>query len=181
MLLKRKFVTAVTIVSLVLPSVTVLPAFAASDSAGGTTFFSGLVQFIAQKFGLDQAQVKTAVDEYHAQQKTQVQQKMKDREKTKLDQLVKDGKITSDQEEAIIAEQAALKQKYSPDKLKDQTPAERKTDFQNMQKEIEAWATSKGIDPTYVMPGLGHGGPMMRSKRGGAWRTASSVTPTPTQ
>lgn len=130
---------------------------------------------IAQKFGLNQNQVQSVFDEFHQNQKQNMQQKMQDKQKSRLDQLVKDGKITSVQEQAIIDELAALKNKYSTDNLKNLTIEERKTKFQGMQNELNSWAKSQGIDPTLIMPGFGIGG----FHRGGGWfKHGSKPTPT---
>ncbi len=148
-------------------------------------FFQELVQFISQKFGLDQTQVQTAVTEFQQQKRatitprpTLTPQQISDRDKTRLDQLVSSGKITSDQETAIINELAALRAKYNFRSSANLTPAQRKTQMTTMHDEIVAWAKSQGIDSSYVMGGFGAGGrgPGM----GGRGRWKGTITPTPT-
>jgi len=78
-------------------------------------------------------------------------------EKTRLDALVTAGKITSDQETAIINELAALKTKYSATSMSGLTPAQRKTQMTARRDEIVAWAKSQGIDSSYIMGGFGIG------------------------
>jgi len=103
-------------------------------------------------------------------------------EKTRLDKLVSSGKITADQETAIINELAALNTKYNLSSL---TGAQRKTQMQAMQAELKTWAASQSpsINLAYLMPfGGGFGGP--RGGMGGRgfhgqW-TKPTVTPTPT-
>lgn len=119
---------------------------------------SNLVQMIAQKFGLDQNQVQSLVDQFQQEQKQNRLQKMKDREKMKLDKLVQQGKITSTQEQSILDELVVLKNKYNLGNLKNLTPDQRKAQFQAMQNELKSWAQSQGIDPTLIMPGSGMGG-----------------------
>ncbi|HVZ11722.1 MAG TPA: hypothetical protein VG965_01710, partial [Patescibacteria group bacterium] len=171
-----------------------MPAYASTGSSSGPMgFFSGLIQFISQKFGLDQNQVKAAVQQYHDQNKgarptpnpTQVQamqQKMQDNEKKHLDTLVSQKKITSDQETAIINELAALRTKYPFDSSL--TQDQRKTNMQNMQNDWKTWAQGQGIDPTIIGPMMGGGRPGFGGKFGGFrgrgrgnW---NSTTPTPT-
>jgi phosphoribosylformylglycinamidine (FGAM) synthase-like enzyme len=135
---------------------------------------SGLVQMIAQKFNLDQTQVQTVVDQYRTQQKQTVQQSMEQRQKQRLDQLVTQGKITSAQEQAIITELAALKTKYNPANFKSLSAADRKTQMQNEQNELKAWAQANGVDPTLIMPGFGMG------FRGGWGGHKNRPSPTPT-
>lgn len=136
---------------------------------------SKLVQMIVQKFGLDQNQVQSLFDQFKQEQKQNREQKMKDREKLRLDKLVQEGKITSTQEQAILDELAVLKNKYNPGNLKNLTPDQRKTQFQNMQNELNSWAKSQGIDPTLIMPGFGMGG---YKKGGGMFRHGNWLKPT---
>ncbi|MDO8497679.1 MAG: hypothetical protein Q7S61_04000 [bacterium] len=91
---------------------------------------------------------------------------MQDNENARLDQLVKDGKITTAQKQAIVDELAALKKKYDPSNLKTMTQDERKKQFQAQQDEIKSWAQSQGIDISYLRSGFkrmgkGHPGKWM--------------------
>jgi len=141
--------------------------------------FSGLIQFISQKLGLDQNKVKAVVTEYQTQQKKTGQQTAQQREKTRLDKLVSDKKITADQENKIITELATLRTKYDPSKTKDLTPDERKKQFDAEQAEIKAWAKEQGIDEKYVMSGPGRGSPLGGMHKG--FGNKPSITPTPSQ
>ncbi|RJQ35775.1 hypothetical protein C4559_06390 [Candidatus Microgenomates bacterium] len=118
---------------------------------------SGLVKAISQKFGLNESQVQAVVNDYNNQQKQNVQQNMQKREQNKLDALVKQGKITAAQKQAILDEQAKLKKEYSSDSLKNLTPVQRKQQIQKMQEEIKLWAKSQGTNLSYIMP-FGMGG-----------------------
>lgn len=136
--------------------------------------WSGLAQMIAQKFGLDQTQVQSVVDQYHNQEKQTMMQNMQQREASRLDKLVSDGKITSAQKQAIIDELAALKNKYNPQNLASLTQEQRQAQFKAEQDEITSWAKAQGIDPTYLRP-TGY----MKGGRGhmNDW---PKTTPTPT-
>ncbi len=167
--------------------------------AQGTTnttrpnFFQGIIDFISQKFGLDKTQVQSAVNDYRAQRKATMTPRpqlsaedIANREKTRLDKLVTDGKITSAQEQAIITELAAIRSKYSLDSMKNLTSDQRRQKMQQMHDEIVTWAKSQGIDSSYVMPGFGMMGGMRKGMRPGFrgnWEKTPSVTPTvtPTQ
>lgn len=84
---------------------------------------SDLTQMIAKKFNLDQKQVQTTVDQFHWQKKAD-----------RMDNLVKQGKITESQKKAILEKQ----------------------------KELESWAKSQNIDLSLIMP-FGRGGMMRRN------------------
>ena len=178
---KKNIITgAAAVVITMTPLVAAAPAYAANGSTQGNNFFSGLIQFIAQKFGLDSTKVQSAVTEYQVQHKTQIQQNMQNREKTRLDALVQQGKITSFQEQAILAELAKLRSEFDPANFRNMTPEERQQQFQKQRDEFTTWAKSQGIDPTLLRP-FG----MMGLHRGwgrGEWRMGTqATTPTPTQ
>ncbi len=132
------------------------PAYASNGFFGGGNFFTGLVEFISQQFGLDKAKVQSVLQDYQKQRMatitprpTMTPQQQEDTEKKRLDVLVSQGKITSAQETAIITELAALRAKYPFDQ--NTTPDKRKTQMQDMQKELQAWAQSQNIPLGYVM------------------------------
>jgi hypothetical protein len=165
---KQKILISLATVALIGSTLFVVPsAYAQAPGAGiHSNFFQEFVQFISQKFGLDKTQVQTAVKDFRTQRKvnltprpTLTVQQIVDKDKTRLDQLVKDGKITSDQETAIITELATLRSKYNLGSKSALTPDERKTQMTNMRNEIVSWAKSQGIDSSYVMGGgIGFGG-----------------------
>jgi len=117
--------------------------------------FSELVDFISQKLGLKKEQVQTVVNEFQTQKRQAMQKNAQVREQSRFDGLVKSGKITEAQKTAILAELKALQEKYNPANLKDQTPAERKTQTEKMGEELNTWAKAQGIDPSLIMPGFG--------------------------
>src|SRR5581483_8794004 len=132
---------------------------------------SGLVQAIAQKFGLDQNQVQNVVDQYKTQHKSNMQQNMQERLKQRLDQAVKDGIINSTQEQALLDELSKLRSKYSIDSLKSMTPAQRQQAMKDQKTELENFAKSQNIDLSKLK--LGFGGRGMWKRR---W-VKPSVTP----
>lgn len=175
MTIRKNILTTLTIVLLGFgPAVVALPAYAASGNSQ-PNFVQGLVQMIAQKFGLDESQVQSVVTDYANQHKATMQQNMQDREKKRLDTLVSQGKITSAQEQQILDEQKKLASEYNPQTLKGLTPDERKQKLQQEKAEIDAWSQSAGIDAKYLRPGFG-----MRMHMFNKWNgKIGTVTPTP--
>lgn len=124
-----------------LPALTVVllgsGLFAATNAQAQTT--SGgtgtLVQKIAQKFGLNQADVQAVFDQDRSEHKAQMEQKFSE----KLDQDVKDGKITEAQKQLIISKRAELEasMKANFDSLKDKTPEERRAAMQAQHQALQ--------------------------------------------
>lgn len=163
------------------------PVFAqTTTSQSHTGFFQSLIQFIEQKFGLDQNQVQSAVQQYQQQRQatitphpTLTQQQMSDNEKSRLDKLVSSGKITSDQETAILNELSSVQSKYNLSAL---SGDQRKTQAQAMMNELKSWAQSNNINSMYVMPfgggGMRNGHRMMQGGHiWGNWKNAPTPTP----
>jgi hypothetical protein len=150
------------------------PVYAANGGMWGGNFFSGFIDFISQKFGLNKTQVQSALQDYQAQQKATITPRPTmspaDRqaaEKKRYDVLVSQGKITTEQENLIINELEALRTKYNLGSQNNETSEQRKTDMQNMQNELKTWAESQNIDPNLLMPGFGMGGRGFGMGRGG--------------
>ncbi|HSW89093.1 MAG TPA: hypothetical protein VLG12_08065 [Candidatus Saccharimonadales bacterium] len=112
------------------------------------TPFSGVAQAIAQKFNLNATDVENVISQ-------QMKTNMQERAKTRLDQLVKNNKITSTQEQAILDEMTRIKNEYDPAAMKNMTADQRKQTMQKMHDEITSWAKSQGIDPKYFVPDFG--------------------------
>lgn len=157
----------------------VLPALGITIIGGGlalgltqvhaqtSTPFSGLVQFLAQKFNLDQTKVQDAVNEYHTQQKQTMLQNMQAKLDTYLTGLVTQGKITNDQKTAIESEIKSLQSKYGPGTQQNLTPEQRRTNMQTMQTEWQNWLKSQNLDQSVIGPVFGWGrGPKMGMGRG---------------
>jgi hypothetical protein len=177
---KQKILVSLTTVVLAGSTLFAVPQIYAQTpgTSPHMNFFQELVAFISQKFGLDKTQVQSAVTTFQQQRKTTVTPRptltpdqIAAQEKTRLDALVTAGKITSNQETAIINELAALRTKYSATSMNGLTPAERKTQMTAQRDEIVAWAKSQGIDSSYIMGGFGMGdrGPGMGGGRGKSW------------
>ncbi len=131
----------------------------AETTSGGST----IVQKIAEKFGLNQSDVQAVFDQDRAEHKAQIEQKFN----AKLDQDVKDGKITEAQKQLIIAKRAELEanMKANFESMKDKTPEERKALMESEHQALKDWASQNNIDLKYMGfmrfggggPGKGHG------------------------
>lgn len=127
-----------------------------------TNPFQKLVEKIAATFNLDKSKVQTVVEEFHKERQVERQTEMKARQEERLSKLVSEGKITEAQKQAIIKKHEELKAQFNPDGFKNMTAEERKTAMDKKKAELDAWAQSQGIDPSYLMMGKGMRGGMHR-------------------
>lgn len=104
---------------------------------------SSLVQKIADTFHLNKADVQKVFDDNRQQHQQDRQQKIKDR----LDQAVKDGKITQDQETKLLDELQTLQ-----NQIKNENTADRRANRQQLRTQLEQWAKDNGIDLSQIMP-----------------------------
>jgi flagellum-specific peptidoglycan hydrolase FlgJ len=132
----------------------------AKDSSSQST----LVSALASKFNLKQSDVQAVLDQ-QAQTREASQQA---KEKTRLDQAVKDGTLTQAKEDLIIAKQAEIKQRMNS--LSSMAASDRKTALQQLQKDTKTWAQQNGIDLKWVQPFGQRRGPGMK-------RSATAATP----
>lgn len=124
-----------------------------AQSSQGT--YPSIVQRLADRFHLNADDVKAVFDQNHQDKMGQRQQKLEDR----LSQAVKDGKITEDQKQKILAKIKDLQanQQAFRDSLKNMTPDQRKAALQKQRDELNAWAQQNGIDPKNLFLGRGFG------------------------
>lgn len=120
---------------------------------------SSLVDKIAQHFNLNKEDVQKVFDEAKDERQAEHEQKLKD----KLDQAVKDGKMTQAQADQIVAKLKELKDFRTS--LKDKTPQERHEALKDKRDELRQWAKDNNIPLRYLMPlggphpDRGHDGP----------------------
>ena len=128
----------------------VIGAASVSAATDTTNPQASLVQKLADTFHLDKSKVQAVFD----QQRTENQANHEANYEKRLDQLVTDGKITSAQKTAILAENKKLKAEL--DAVKDSTDkTARRTAMQNVRTEAQTWATQNNIDEHYLMGGIG--------------------------
>ncbi len=130
----------------------------ASAATTSSTSGQSIVDRLASKFNLNKDDVQKVFDEdrsaHEAERTAEV--------KTRLDQLVKDGKITQAQEDKLIAKGKELQslREANRDSMKDKTDAERKAAMETGRTAFEKWLSDNGIAKEYgrLIMG-GHGGP----------------------
>ncbi len=132
-------------------------ALAATSTSSST--YPSIVQKIADKFHLNPSDVQQVFKDDRAAHEKDMQTKLND----KLEQAVKDGKLTEDQKTKLVAELQKLHDARKDDRVADRT--ERRQDRQNMHDELSQWAKDNGISnlsdilPTPAGPPQGFDGP----------------------
>lgn len=136
-----------------------------ADAQSSTNRQDSLVDKISSKFNLNKDEVRKVFDEEHAQRKIDHDKKFAER----LDQLVKDGKITAEQKSKIEAKFKEIHEQREKSRSKNQNLShkERHEKMKTQRDELEKWAKDNGIDLDLIKPEKpggnghhrGHGGP----------------------
>ena len=126
-----------------------------------TTGQTSLVDKIASRFNLNKDDVKKVFDEDRTAHEAEREVAMK----TRLDQAVKDGKLTQTQEDKLIAKHKELETFRLS--IKDKTEEERHTAMKTKMDEFKQWAKDNSIPYEFARPGIGPHGPGMDGPRGG--------------
>lgn len=128
-----------------------VPVFAAV-ATGDTSQYQPIIQKLAEKFNLDPDDVKAVFDEAKSEREADMQKQLEKR----LDQAVKDEKITEVQKEAILAKIKEMRDDRR--EFRDLDPDKRQAEMKKRQEELSRWAKKNGIDQTTLeqfMPGRG--------------------------
>lgn len=122
-----------------------------------------LIDSIASKFNLNKDEVKKVFDENHAARKAEHEQHMKDR----LAQAVKDGKLTQDQADKLVAKlnEMQTNREANREAMKNKTEAERKAAIATERDAFKKWLSDNNIPAEFGGPmgmggGRGHHGGM---------------------
>lgn len=112
-----------------------------------------IIQKLVERFGLKESDVQAVFDEVRQERQLQMQERFEER----LDQAVKDGKITESQKQAILAKHKELAEKrlQNPKDWQNMTPEQRRQAMQEQKKELESWASQNGIDLKYFFGWFG--------------------------
>lgn len=115
---------------------------AATDGNTGSSY-PPIVQKIADRFHLNPADVNGVFKEQHQENMDKRQAKLK----SYLDQKVKDGKITQDQENKILDKLKSLHDEFKTDSKQD-----RRQNHRQMFSELQQWAKDNGINLDDILP-----------------------------
>ncbi len=115
--------------------------------------FQSVISKIAQKFNLNEADVKAVFDEdmnaRHEEMKKQMEEK--------LTQAVKDGKITEAQKQAIQEKFAQpFMVKFKPTAGQEMSEEEMKTMHEQKKSEMDAWLSQNGLTHETLREVMGH-------------------------
>lgn len=102
---------------------------------------SDFAQALATRFNLNVDEVKTFLDEQHAEHKQDILSE-------RLDQAVADGKITAEQKAAIIAKHDEMRAEMEA--LKNLPEEERREAMKTHHDEMKSWAESQGLDMKWI-------------------------------
>lgn len=133
-----------------------------ASAATSNTGRDALVDKLVAKFNLNKADVQKVFDEEHAARETEHEADIK----TKLDQAVKDGKLTQDQEDKLIAKlkelQAEREAAHDSGTKPDAESMKAKRD------EFKKWLSDNNIPEEYglALGGRGHHGMQSMHKEG---------------
>lgn len=132
----------------------------AAEAAESKEPMAGLVQAIAAKFNVNEADVQAVVDA----ERQKMEEKHAENFKSRLERAVTDGKLTRAQADAIIAKQAEEKAFF--DSLKDKTEAERQAALKAHMADLKAWVENNKIPKDFAFFGFGRSGHIGRGPMG---------------
>jgi hypothetical protein len=113
--------------------------------------FPPVIQKLVEKFNLDPAEVDEVLQQDRKEREARRLSIFEDR----LEQAVKDGKLTEKQKEAILAKRKEMQAKI--ENLRGLSPEERHEALQQLREEVAAWAKENGIDAKWLLMGKGRG------------------------
>lgn len=113
---------------------------------------TSIVQELATKFGLKEADVESVFTAHRNEMQKNHQQSFTDR----LNQAVADGKLTEAQKNAVVAKHEELK------KLREAEQQQR----QQKRDELAKWAEDNKIDPSFLFGQMRDGAPHMQRMNG---------------
>lgn len=134
---------------------------ASAATATSTNPQQSIIDKLVSKFNLNKEEVQKVFDQDRAEHQAAREAEVK----TKLDSLVKEGKLTQAQEDKLIAKAKEMQSQREANResFKDKTEAERKAAFEKERTAFTTWLSDNGIAEEYgrlIMGGPGgRGGP----------------------
>jgi len=132
-------------------------------SAQENTNYPSIVQKLAEKFNLNEADVEAVFDEERQDHFADMQARWQER----LDDLENDGKITGEQKTEIVKKHEEMHNQML--ELQSLSVEERHQKMQEIHDSFKTWADEQGIELPLLGPmgygmkhGFGHGGMMMK-------------------
>ena len=138
-----------------------------------------LIDMLVSRFNLNKTDVQSVFTQFRQNRQTTMMTNFD----TRIDQLVKDGKLTAGQGQKIKDKEAQIKIQMSSSDWQNLTPQQRKDKLTQLKTDLQTWAKDNNI-PTQYLPflgGFGRGFKMgfnMGMHRG--WNK-TTITPTPTK
>jgi TolA-binding protein len=108
--------------------------------AANSSSYPPMVKKLADKLNVKEDDVQGAIDEMRTEKQKEMQKKFEER----LDQAVKDGKITEEQKAEILKKQEAIQKKQE--------------EMRELKQDLQNWATENNIDLREICGGFGRGG-----------------------
>lgn len=133
-------------------------ATVASAQGNGDT----LVDKISQRFNVDKNEVQKVFDEQRETRQAERQQSYEEM----LNQAVKDGKLTQEQKDKVLAKHNEIKKEMEQNReeMRNKTPEERQQlreqrheEMEKKRAELEQWEKDNGIPSGYLMQHKGEG------------------------
>lgn len=114
-----------------------------------------LIDRLVSRFNLKESEVSQVFDEVRQEHQTAMQKAMEER----LNQAVKDGKLTQAQKDAVLAKHKELQAQHDKDRVdfQNMTREERKNAMDARHTQMQNWAAQQGIDSSYLFGGFGKG------------------------
>jgi polyhydroxyalkanoate synthesis regulator phasin len=136
----QKIITAAAIMGIIGTAGVATTAIAATGDSNANNY-PPIVQKIASTFGLDPAKVNAVFKQQHQENWQNREAKLK----STFDQAVKDGKLTQDQANKLMAELKSLH---------NQNKSDRRHHRQGLKTQLEQWADANGItNLSQILPG----------------------------
>lgn len=148
--MKTKKILAATGIALGLTGGGISATYAADNNPKQHGPEQELVEAIAQKFNLNEAEVQSVFDEEH----TNHGEMMKRDFEKRLDEAVANSEITIEQANAITKKQAELE--ANKRNFEAMTPEEREADMKQHAEEMQQWAQENSIPDAFVPFGHPH-------------------------